>query len=320
MKKIILFIVIITTSFCSTVPKTPFDLMLSQKSIMSMEEMNKAYPYWNLKFDSFVVYDDKPYNPGDPDLPPNLLPIPDLVYIRAKKIDVLEKKLMLQKMDLIRFAVNTPEFASNLMKGVFKSARNVSGSFGTIKKDDVYDNKRILEILQKRIAPFSIHKKVLNYNAAAVAVVGPSVYVLDDNDPVNKRHSWVAFPNREYWGSGGYLNQPHYIAGVLFHELLHNAGFTHGTTEQKYDTVCSVMRVFRNTIGTSAWQKKYKKQLQSFRYYELHHTGMLALDTFPVPKSIRSDIEYYSDEEEIVCIINPDGTYKMVKMRNGRII
>lgn len=45
----------------------------------------------------------------------------------------LDKKLMLEKLDLIRFIINTPEFETNFMKATFYGDANVSGLGGNME-------------------------------------------------------------------------------------------------------------------------------------------------------------------------------------------
>lgn len=61
-------------------------------------------------------------------------------------------------------------------------------------------------------------------SVAAAGVVGVKLYVLANDDAKISNAYWIAFPNRDIWSKGSYRDDI-YMAGVAFHEMLHNTGF-----------------------------------------------------------------------------------------------
>ena len=332
MKNTILFILVLVTSSCSTIPKSPLDLLSSQNTTStSVEAMDRRYPYLKVTLRPFQVWDKDSTTPG----------ATPLQNMRARQIDIKEKYNILRRVDFMRFVVNTPEFETNLLNGVYRSARNVTGSRGVIKVGDIYDNNRILELLQKLIMNTRIGKQPLSSGAAAVGMLGSSFYVTGESKMNNS--AFIIFPNRDYWGEGGYNNDNFpsniYIAGVIFHELIHNMGFNHEDPIHGNDTVYGIQNMFIKTAQDPKWQKKYGKQLASYKLYQTKYKDWLTFITTPtrvhakqspIPNNDTYDREYPGEletgqqgpqnEETVVCILYPDGTHKLVKMRNGRMI
>ena len=318
MKKIILFILIILSS-CSFVPESPLDLLSSQNTTStSVEEMDRRYPYLKVTLRPFEVHEST-------------------LNERARQIDIKEKRNILEKVEFMRFIINTPEFETNLLKGTFKSARTSTGYYGTVSWGDTYDNKRILELLQNAHISTRFGKQHLNSGVGGAANLGPHFYITANSldSMLAAKGNFIILPNREYWAEGGYLKDA-YIAGLIFHELLHNMGFNHGGPS--HDTVYGVQGVLTATVNAE-WRKKYKKQLASYKLYQTKYADWLTFITTPTRVHAKQspmlnndtyDREYPGElqvgqqgpqnEETIVCILYKDGTHKLVKMRNGRII
>lgn len=290
------FKIIVFVAACSTVPEAPSQLMSGHKFSLSLDQKAKNYPFWNVYFRGFDVR-----TPG-------------------KTLDVHEKRRMLRHLDLLRFTINTPEFATNVLKGTYRSARNVTSRDGKSKltNGQYLDPQRLLDIVRYRVFPFTIAKQNISAGAAAVGVVGQSIYLEDFSNPIFRVWSWIAFPDRDYWNAGGYL-QERYLSGVIFHELLHNTGFTHGGPS--HDTVYGLQRAYTSTL-TKEFYAKYQKQLQAFRpfYEELHAdelTFTTTIDT-PVPPTAPFALAHmddhmmpHADDEVVICIVKEDGTYEM---------
>lgn len=292
----IIFEIIMFVAACSTVPKAPSELLAGQKFSSSLDQKAKTYPFWNVHFRGFDV------------------------RTAGKTLDVHEKRRMLRHLDLLRFTINTPEFATNVLKGTYRSARDVTSRDGKRKlaKGDYFDPQRLLDIVRYRVFPFTIAKQTLSAGAAAVGVLGQSIYLEDFSNPAFRVWSWIAFPDREYWNEGGYLKEA-YLSGVIFHELLHNTGFTHGGPS--HDTVYGLQRAYTSTL-TKEFYAKYQKQLEAFRpFYEELHADELKFTTTidtPVPPTnplalshTEQHVAAHSDDEVVICIVKEDGTHEL---------
>lgn len=295
-KQFIIFVIVVSGTACSAVPKAPSDLMAGQQFSSSLDQKAKTYPFWNVHFRGFDV------------------------RTAGKTLDVHEKRRMLRHLDLLRFTINTPEFATNVLKGTYRSARAVTSRDGkrTLAVGDYLDPQRLLDIVRYRVFPFTIAKQNINAGAAAVGVVGQSIYLEDFSNPAFRVWSWIAFPDREYWNEGGYL-QEGYLSGVIFHELLHNTGFTHGGPS--HDTVYGLQGAYTSTL-TKEFYAKYQKQIEAFRpFYEELHANELTFTTTidtPVPPTTplalshtEQHIAAHSDDEVVICIVKEDGTHEL---------
>ena len=316
MKNIILCILIILSS-CSFVPESPLDLLSSQNTSMSLANMERRYPYFNTKVSSFRVMDE---DPGFYHTTPPLTPE------RAKesrRISIRGKEAMLNKLSAIRFVINTPEFAELLKTRQFYSSYTKEGPYGSIKKGDPMDSERLLYVLQKVNYQVRINRRAVPQNAAASANVGTFLYLADDQELANVtfKELFVNYPNRENWE--GYSNTPYYL-GILFHELVHNMGFNHHLAGTGLaDATVGLQNVMADVFRDPKWQKKYKKQLESYQYYTKKYEHLLQEDTVVIPAKKFDDTDLFSIDQiqtEEVCILYPDGTHKLVKVRNGRMI
>lgn len=286
---------------CSFYPSSPVETMAVQNNYsFNFAEMSRRYPYWNTGLGEFIA-DPNEVNPGVP-LTPEL-------QAEHQKITALDKRLMLQKMDLIRFVINTPEFEANFMKATFWGDANASGPGGKLELNKPLDNKRYLEIIRRRKYNVTIRKMQLSLNAAAVGVVGAKIYVLADDDRQISNSYWIAFPNREIWSKGGYLQET-YMAGVVFHEMLHNTGFNHNTAA--HDPVYEAQGVFTGTYN-SDFRIKYAKELAAFRgFYENQYSFWLTYDTIAPGSKTRARSAVPTPmgaPGEVICILNKDGTH-----------
>ena len=322
MKNIILFI-LITLSSCSFVLESPGDLLSSQNTNMSVEAMNRAYPYWNMKPFEFRVNDLNAGTIGE-----GASESTDSEQNRkARILNIRSKEVVLERLNIIRFVVNTPEFADLLRTKQFYSSRNE----GSVKLGDPLDSERLVKVVQKASFYSRIIKTKVISGAAAHASVDGFLYLASDAELANVsvKGSYVAFPNTHSWE--GY-NTP-WIAEAFFHELLHNMGFSHRVNQ---DATYGMQSVFSKTYNNPKWQKKYKKQLAAFQYYTKKYSHYLRTDSLATKSKRFNDTdlftadqtrsenthnnETYNNKIEEVCVLYPDGTHKLVKMRNGRII
>lgn len=309
LKFIIILIISVLSYSCSKKSFTAPAELMGAKDIYYNENLNtmsQMYPYWNISFGSFQVVNES----IRADLIANASS--ETLY-KAKRLEIVEKSLMLQKLALIRFVLNTPEFEEELMKKKFYSSVNASGPNGNIKRGDLYDNKRLLEVLRRRHYNVTIRKGIISKGAAAVGVLGPSLYVMaDDNKSVSNSY-WIAFPNHEDWSKGGYL-QDSYMAGVVFHEMLHNSGFNHNVPN---DATYGIQGVFTKVYGDKIFREKYREQLASFRaFYERKYSNELKSPTIYKSKKISLRTDYINgnnDSDAEICILYHDGTSSIEK-------
>lgn len=307
MKKILIIFLFINS--CSFIPTSPANLMMNNYDFLqSIEEQSHQYPYWNIDFLRFNVLDQDPQFVNNP--------TPEQ-KIKARTLTINDKVLMFQNLSFLRFALNTPEFASNLLKTTFNSSVNAKGPKGIMVKGKPLDSKRLLEILQKRSYAVEIRKGVIAAGAAAVGVVGRHIYVLDDNDPQAHNSYWLAFPNSQNWSTGGYLKR-NYITTILFHEMLHNSGFSHTVPN---DATYGIANVFGRTVGDPKWKQKYQKQLTAFiSYYGNQYKEWLLKDTIAIPKKKTRSLESLTyrrsiQEDVEICILDENGNHSTKKVR-----
>ncbi len=279
--KIIWILTFTIMSSCSFVPDSPMNLLSSQKvgETLSIEEMNRMYPYLNIVLRPFEVQDKDSSVAG----------ATELDNMRARQIDAIEKYNILRRVDFMRFVVNTPEFETNLLKGKFRSARTATGFYGSIKVGDYYDNKRILALLQSLQINTRIGKQPLSGGAVAMGEIGKAFYVTADSQTSMVEQmgysAFIIFPNGDYWGLGAYnednFSDNIYIAGVIFHELLHNIGFIHEEPVHGQDTVYGIQNVFTQTAQDLVWQTKYQRQLKTYQYVQTKYRDWLTFTTTP---------------------------------------
>ena len=98
--------------------------------------------------------------------------------------------------------------------------------------------------------------------------------------------TWVGLPNdNESWikWSGDSLYGYAYFSALVFHEHLHNMGFTHITQTQKNNVPYALQDVVQNIIGEILYgnlKNKYAKQLDELTaYYFTEYKDLLTEDT-----------------------------------------
>lgn len=212
-----------------------------------VQKMEELYPAWNVKLHRFFPKD--------------------------ATITVAEKRNMLQKLSLVKFMINTPEFEEKVLQTKMYSAVNAKGPNGNIKVGSELDSKRIMTVLKNRKYNVVIRKSIIK-GYAALGVLGPSLYCLADNADTGTW--WIAFPSSQNWAKGGYLQEP-YLSAVVFHEILHNTGFSHSGN---YGAIYPLQNVYKSLYNDAKFKEKYKEQLEDFiYYYEMKYPEVLLSDS-----------------------------------------
>lgn len=220
---------------------------ISTNDVNYIQKMEELYPAWDVKITRFFAKD--------------------------ANITVEEKRNMLKKLSLVKFMVNTPEFEEKVLATTMYSAVNAKGPNGNIKVGSQLDSERIMKVLKNRKYNLVIRKAVVG-GYAALGVLGPSLYCLADN--YSQGTLWIAFPSSQNWVKGGYLQEP-YLSSTVFHEILHNTGFTHSGN---YGAVYPLQGIYKSLYNDAKWKEKYKEKLEDFiYYYEIKYSHFLESDS-----------------------------------------
>ncbi|MGL5722297.1 MAG: hypothetical protein ACRCY4_07855 [Brevinema sp.] len=298
MKYIVLFIIFMTG--CSVLP----DSSNGNPDLLNAETLSQRFPFWDVRLGAFTVLND-PLNPE--------IPSPTALQIdQHLRLSIADKRLMLRRMDLVRFVVNTPEFEQQVLRGTFVGTHNAQGPLGTMRLNERLDNARLLKIIKARRYPVEIRKAQIPLEAAAVGQVGSPLYVLADDDIRSTFSWWIALPNRDIWTEGRYRDDAS-IAGTIFHEMLHNTGFGHiDNVFQAPDPVYGVQLVLENLLRDTSFRLRYNSQITSILglYESVYASQWLVADTVPV--SSRQVQRSLSVGDGIVCVLGFDGSHKMV--------
>lgn len=265
-----LFVVILFLTSCT----------VSSSSQNPLKNLNDKFPFFDIHLDRFVVFDQDSNASGATSIDNQ----------NAKILTVSEKRIMLNALDTIRFVINTPEFGSLMKLQTYYAADNFSGPNGMVQKGQPYPSKeRLLQVIQQRMASVIIRKEQVPLVAFAVGQLPIesgrffNAYVASDDNPINHGTFFVAFNNREKWDSPPFFQNEAFIASVLFHELLHNMGFSHAEPlDINRDTVYVLQQVLEAVYNDPAWQNKYAGALRSFRpFYPNLYSSWLKSDTLP---------------------------------------
>lgn len=296
-KNYILLSLCILLVSCTVTIDSPIDLLINNVTSFDIDIKAKQYPYFPVKFHTFGIRYE------------TTIVTPENTTITTK-----EKEIMLERLDFVRFVLNTPEFEKNILEASIYSDREIKGTKGTVTSGEKFNNRRLLDVLQYNAHSVRIAKAKIAAGAAAQAGVGTPIYVNEKGFNKNKIYT-IEFPYVEQWDKGGYL-QENYISGVLFHELLHNMGFSHGNSG-KPDPVYGIQGVFLKTL-TSEFRTKYNKKIASFKpfYKTIYKKNMAKYDSL----SLDNLTTLNTDEITEVCVIYEDGTYEIRKIRNGKFI
>ncbi|MGL4394609.1 MAG: hypothetical protein ACRCS8_05235 [Brevinema sp.] len=321
MKKLTILFFILTAS-CTVTPDSIRDLLVNQQSTrLTIEQKTMLYPMFGIGFYGFGASDTDPIYDG-----PNGMT--EEHKRRARTFNVVEKRYMLRNLDLIRFVVNTPEFADALRTNKMRLVRAGSGPLGSNKSGDYADGDRVLNILRHFSYQLRICKRPLA-NAEAAAPVGKYRYNHDPKSFPTNGISSIFFPSHRYLDQDSYVQDNYYRAGTVLHEIMHNLGFTHGggiSTDVVYGTAGSFKLLAKDPV----FMEKYKHELARFRpYYEERFSFLLQKDTYlkdPPPPGFNRSVHVHSESEDpfndpnaTICLLNEDGTYTVMTVREYQL-
>ncbi|MGL5955348.1 MAG: hypothetical protein ACRC0X_01895 [Brevinema sp.] len=280
MYKIIVFFIILGA--CSVQEKSP------------RSNQNPSYPFFDILFKGFEVFNQ---DSNDPEATAQ-------DHINARILTINEKKIMLEALDTVRFIVNTPEFATLMKQKEYYAGANFSGVNGIVQQGEVYPNKdRLLNVIRMRKAGVVISKQKIDFEAFALGQLPVdtsgrffNAYVDADDHPFNQETFFIAFNNRQKWDDPIFFEDEGFIAGVVFHELLHNMGFVHSEDlDFTKDTVYMLQEVLETLYNNLEWQNKYRTQLAYFRpFYPIINNEWLREDTLPqISRFMQKDMLEY---------------------------
>ncbi|KLI15935.1 hypothetical protein [Brachyspira hyodysenteriae] len=264
MKKLFLFGLFLLSLFalsCSNNVLKPSDY--------SKEEINKKYPYWQVGVANFQIANN---------------------LSSYATITVEEKRFILRCLALMRLAVNTEEFTERVKsKGQLAASRNASYGNFSIKIGEFYDNNKLAEVIRTvKNVKFTYEK--INDKGAAFGTVCNTLryanYMGGQNPDSIPIATWVGLPNgNENWikWSGdspyGYAS----FSALMFHEHLHNIGFTHIAETQNNNVPYALQDVVQKIIEDILYGKlkdKYAKQLDELTaYYYTEYKALLLEDS-----------------------------------------
>ena len=315
-----LFVIVFMLAGCSFVPKNASELLANQKDspfdsstdlTLSLEQKSRLVPQFNVGVAGFDAQDQDPPTAG----------ATDAQKIYARTFTVTGKLYKLKALDFIRFVINTPEFEEALLKTKFILKRGGSGALGTSLATDVADPKRVLAIIRDvQLYNVIISKRNMPTGIGAQALLGANRYD-DPTSKFNKPYTNIVwFRNDEILENWPHSNFQGYMAGVFFHEMLHNLGFNHDDNIGGEDVVYGTQRIFGEVTGKQGFLTKYATQLARFRpYYEKRYSNFLVSDTLvgiaanqSRSRSLQATPEFEPDPDAIICITYEDGTSKMM--------
>ena len=231
----------------------------------SKESIDKKYPYWQVGVANFQIANNlKTY----------------------ATITVEEKRFILRCMALIRTALNSDEFLTEVRaKGSLTAAADYSyGSF-SIKAGAAYDSDILAEVVRTVKHNFTYEK--LSTGGAGLGTVGVSRYArYCGGQPADQipTADWVGFENANgiQWSGNseyGYAS----FSGLMFHEHMHNIGFSHTTINQNSNVPYGLQDVVQKLIERILYgnlKDKYAKQLDELTaYYYTEYKDLLLEDS-----------------------------------------
>lgn len=218
------------------------------------------FPFWNLTFLGFIV--QKPNITDPPEHQLKLIPV--------------EKKIILEALDTLKFIINTSEFSNAVLSTVFISSQDMSGPIATLHIGDRYDNHRLLSVIQKNTLSLAVQKSDLHYPILATGTVGQPLYVLSDNDSANFDAYAIMLQNYVRWDQYADYQDTGQLASIIFHEILHNLGFIHRANAdlqdpivKKSDLVYQLQEIVFNVYKDLKNNPHRMQELQDFRPFYL---------------------------------------------------
>ncbi|PTY40976.1 hypothetical protein [Brachyspira hampsonii] len=246
----------------------------------SKESIDAKYPYWQVGIESFEIASE---------------------LTKYTTITVDEKKYMLICMALIRLAVNTEEFVSGIKAADAELGSSVNDSYDgqVLKVGDKYDAQKVIDTVRSLKYDF-VYRKMNTAAGVGTGEMGKSRYLRHGLQPENEipTGGWVGFSSGN-WGSidstlfgdySTYMESQAYanLAGLMFHEHMHNIGFHHVGQYAVPYTLQGVVTDILNKIlwkdsiyGTNpSLKEKYKDQVNELiAYYLTEYKHLLNEDT-----------------------------------------
>uniref|UniRef100_UPI003F4B9BBC hypothetical protein n=1 Tax=Brachyspira catarrhinii TaxID=2528966 RepID=UPI003F4B9BBC len=249
--------------------------------VYSKESIDKKYPYWQVGIENFEI---------------------DSRLNKRTVITVDEKKYILVCMALMRLAVNTDEFAERVKALESSLKSSVGDSYGgyTLQYGEQYNAQKLIDSVRSLKYNFTYRK--MNVSAGTgTGEQGKSRYLRyglqNENDiPTGK---WIGLSSGN-WGSLDdvlfgdyftYMQSQTYanVAGLMFHEHMHNIGFNHfGDYNVPAALQGVVTQILHEILWDPIWgpalKNKYSKQLDELiAYYLTEYKHLLNEDTIFEP-------------------------------------
>ncbi|WP_297244571.1 hypothetical protein [uncultured Brachyspira sp.] len=251
--------------------------------VYSKESIDKKYPYWQVGIENFEI---------------------DSRLNKRTVITVDEKKYILVCMALMILAVNTDEFAERVKasEGSLKSSVGDSYDGHTLQYGEQYNAQKLIDSVRSLKYNFTYRK--MNVAAGTgTGEQGKSRYLRyglqNENDiPTGKliglsSGNWGSLDDVLFGDYFTYMQSQTYanVAGLMFHEHMHNIGFNHFGD---YNVPAALQGVVTQIINEMLWKpiegpalkKKYSKQLDELiAYYLTEYKHLLNEDTVFDPSS-----------------------------------
>lgn len=225
------------------------------------EEINKKYPYWDVGVAEFKIAED---------------------LTNYATITVEEKRFILRCMALMRTAVNTTEFPTKVNEKKNELGSSVEASYGKfhIKKGYMYAPNIMVEVIRTVSHDF-IYEKMNTGGAAGLGVLGKSRYVhYRGGQPADQipTADWVGFVNANWIQWSG--NSHAFFSGLMFHEHMHNIGFSHvGAYAVPYALQYVIEELIKRILYGDL-KSKYAKALDELTaYYYTEYKDLLLEDS-----------------------------------------
>ena len=220
----------------------------------SKETIDKKYPYWQVGVSNFQIAN---------------------TLTSYSIITVEEKRFILRCMALIRTALNSSEFPSQVKaKGNLAAAQDYSYGNFSIKAGENYDPDKLTDVV--RIVKHNFTYEKLKTGGAGLGTVGASRYARycgGQNPDKIPTADWVGFENDNWikW-SGNSLYGYASFSGLMFHEHMHNIGFTHTDINKNNNVPYGLQNDNKKLIERILYgdlKDKYARELDELTAYYL---------------------------------------------------
>ena len=232
-------------------------------SSYTKEQIDKKYPYWKVGVENFFIY----VNTNKDE------------YI---ELTVAEKRRFLQSLALMRVAINSDEFVEimNRDKDNFQVDVDIQDAKAAVKCNtgDPFNMDRLIEVLRAVSYDVTYGKGDLK-NEQAWAI-GPNYYFY-----AYYGSGVELSAGKKIWSPNKYLVDWYGIetfSALMFHEHLHNIGFTHNN-----DTVYAMQKTIGELMGRITGgdlKDKYRKAYDELTaYYITEYKHLLVSSTIYTP-------------------------------------